>query len=139
MYNPEVEIVPPVAVNVGTIVEVVPLLIIPTTVNDCATPGATVIVDGVIDIAVNTGGGRVIVTTLVSENPFDEAITLKVPAVAPAVYSPEAEIVPPVAVNVGVTNCVLPLFNLPITENCCVAADCSDILSGFKLIPTKTG
>jgi hypothetical protein len=52
--------------------------------------------------------------------------------VLPAVYIPEAEIVPPVAVQVTL------VFDVPVTaaENCCFAPSCIEASSGSTEIPT---
>jgi hypothetical protein len=60
------------------------------------------------------------------------AVTLNVPAVFPAVYTPDEETVPPVAVHVTV------LLDDPVTvaENCCISPDCTDAEVGLMEMAT---
>jgi hypothetical protein len=62
----------------------------------------------------------------------DLAVTLKLPALWPAVYRPVEEIVAPVAVH------VTAVFALPVTVavNCCVAPVCSVALVGETVTET---
>lgn len=88
----------------------------------------------VIEDAVPAGGGgtAVAVTVTVAVAYFElsaalVAVTLKFPALDPAVYSPPVETVPPVAVQVTL------VFELPVTvaENCCGLPVCTDAELGF--------
>ena len=61
------------------------------------------------------------------------AVTEKVPAVTPALYTPDAETMPPVALQ------VTAVLDVPVTValNCCVAPACNDVEVGE--IVTTTG
>jgi hypothetical protein len=59
------------------------------------------------------------------------AVTWKVPAVAPAVYTPAAVIVPPVALHVTFGfACVLPLLNVAVAVNCRACPLCRLTVAG---------
>lgn len=60
------------------------------------------------------------------------AVTVKAPAVAPAVKRPEVEIVPPVADQ------VTPVLEVPVTvaENCCVVPVCTLAEVGLTITET---
>ncbi len=66
----------------------------------------------------------VMVTAAVSARlpPCCTAMTRKLPAVLPAVYSPPLVMLPPVALYVTAGAVVLPSLHTPLTANCCVAA-----------------
>jgi hypothetical protein len=128
--SPAAEIVPPVAVHVT------PVFDEPVTVaaNCFFPPAATDAEVGLIETATP---GALAVTVTVALADFEGsatlvARTLKLPAVLPAVNSPAAEIVPPVAVH------VTPVFDEPVTvaANCFVPPVATDVEVG--LIETAT-
>ena len=67
------------------------------------------------------------------------AITRNVPAVAPAVYAPVPETVPPVADQFTLTLDVLPSDMRPIAENCCPAPGDRFTLEGVTSTPVNVG
>ncbi len=67
------------------------------------------------------------------------AITRKVPADAPAVNSPAAVIVPPVAVNTAPTSPVVLSSYRPVTVNCSVPPDATEAVAGVRATCTSAG
>jgi hypothetical protein len=63
------------------------------------------------------------------------AVTVKLPAVTPALYRPEVETVPPLAVH------VTEVFEVPLTAavNCCVPPACSEAEIGEMATVTPDG
>ena len=114
LYKPEAETVPPLALHVTEVFEV------PVTeaVNCCVPPACNDAEVG--EIVTATTDCAVAVTC--AEADFVEsavlvAVTVYVPAVFGAVYNPEAETVPALALH------VTAVFEIPVTVavNCCVA------------------
>jgi hypothetical protein len=129
--KPAVEIVPPVAVHV-TEVFALPVTV---AVNWRVCPGCSVALVG--EIVTETTGTGLMVTlaeALFVVSATDFAVTLKLPAVEPAVNRSAVEIDPPVAVH------VTAVLALPVTVavNCCVCPTCSVALVG-DIVTETTG
>jgi len=82
-------------------------------------------------------GGRTTATVEVSARFALVAMTLNVPAVWLAVYSPFVVIVPPVAANVALTGAEELSLYLPDTENCWVLPAFTVAVSGARMIRTS--
>ena len=70
------------------------------------------------------------------------AVTVKEPAVEPAVNKPAVLMVPPpltVQVNVGCGLTGWPNWSRPVAVNCCVPPVCTDALAGATVIVVRTG
>jgi hypothetical protein len=112
VYKPELETVPPVAVQVTAVFE------LPVTVAlNCWV--APVRIDAEVGVIDTTTGGAVVVTATVAEEDAVVSatlvdVTVYEPAVVGAVYKPEAEIFPPLADQ------VTAVLLLPVTDalNC---------------------
>jgi len=133
VYRPEVEIEPPVADHVTL------LLVVPVTVaaNCWVTPVCTDADVGLIEIPT---GGALVVTAIVALALFVVsaalvALTVYVPAVVGAVYSPELETDPRDADQVTAV-LVVPVT---VAVNCCVAPVCSATELGTIETPTVSG
>jgi len=134
VYRPDVEIVPPVAVHVTAVLDD-PVTV---AVNCCVCPTCKVWLVGEIETL--TIGAGCIVTDADADfvvSAAEVAVTVKLdPAVEPAVYKPEVEIVPPVAVH------VTAVFDDPVTVavNCCVCPTCKVWLVGeIETLTTGAG
>src|ERR1051326_8682789 len=86
-------------------------------------------------------GGGTIVTCEVSDfvPPCCTAITRYVPPAVPAVYSPEEEMVPPVAVQVTWGSVEDPSLQEPATVNCWVPPTGSDTEDGLRMSSVRLG
>ncbi len=71
--------------------------------------------------------------------PCCTAITWYVPAVAPAVYSPLVETLPPVALHVTLTLPVDPSLIFPAALNCCVALAATPAVAGVTTTDESVG
>ena len=96
VYRPEEEMVPPVAVHVTA-----GFAALVTVATNCWVPWGNKVAP-VGETVMPTGGGGPAVIVMAAEALLDESCTLvavteKEPAVAPAVYKPLGETVPPVA------------------------------------------
>jgi len=127
--RPLLEIVPPVAVQVTAVLE----LPVTVAVNCWVAPACTDAVTG--EMLTLIAGAAWIVTLALADlvvSAAEVAVTVKLPAVAPAVKRPAFEIVPPVAVQ------LTAVFEAPVTVavNCLVAPVCTDAVVGEMLTLT---
>jgi hypothetical protein len=133
VYTPELETVPPVAVQVTDV------LLEPLTVAvNCCVP--LVASEAEVGLIATDTAGAVAVTVTVADADLVlsarlVAFTVYVPPVLGAVYRPELETVPPVALHV---TAVLPV---PVTveTNCWVAPVCNEAVVGVSATATGTG
>ena len=116
--------VPPPAVTdqLGLIVTTLPLASLPTAVNVCRAPTASVTGFGVTVIVARAPGEMMTVAVTVIPPQVTDTVLVNVPATVPAVNNPVCEIVPPPATTdqVGVTARTLPFDALATAVNCCV-------------------
>jgi len=114
-------------------------LVLPVTVAvNCWVPPVSTEAEVGLMLTATTGGGALTVTVAEADFVLSATLvarTLKVPAVAGAVYRPAGEIVPPVADHVTAV-LVVPVI---VAVNCWVPPVCNDAEVGLRLMVTTGG
>jgi hypothetical protein len=133
VYRPPLEIVPPLADQLTAVLE----LPVTVAVNCCEAPSCKDTELGATDTA--TGGAEVTVTVAVADLLLSAtlvAVTVKVPAVLGAVYSPLEETVPAL---VDQLTAVLAPFTITVAVNCSEWPTCRVAESGAIVTATTGG